>query len=250
MKSILWVCAALLASQAAACSVYMEATRPTPVDLTQYQEGMTRDAVLEKLGAPDSTAHESDGLSCDFYQLYTHGYGAGGKIPIAIAESAADFFTLGLAEVALTPTEGVTKNEKHPVTICYNAQKLVRIDDKGQPIVAEDKNPPITAASSPTSDVPPGTTPSAAAAIASDQPKTDSKPAALISATTTTANPTAAVIPTTGAVNPSTKPASPAVPNVIPAAAVVSPAAAPVNPEAPVVNPAVGDQWNSTDHPE
>ena len=93
MKSILWVCAALLASHVAACSVYMEATRPTPVDLTQYQEGMMRDSVLEKLGAPDSTALESDGLSCDFYKLYTHGYGAGGKIPIAIAESAADFFT-------------------------------------------------------------------------------------------------------------------------------------------------------------
>jgi len=252
MKSILWVCAALLASQAAACSVYMEATRPTPVDLTQYQEGMTRDAVLEKLGAPDSTALESDGMSCDFYKLYTHGYGAGGKIPIAIAESAADFFTLGLAEVALTPTEGVTKNEKHPVTVCYNGQKLVRIDDKGQPIIAEDKNPPITAASSPTSDVPPGTTPSAAAAIASDQPKTNSKPAEPTSsnpAATTTANPPAAVIPTTAAVNPSAEPASPAMPNVIPAAAVVSPAAAPVNP-GPVVNPAVGDQWKSTDHPE
>src|SRR5882762_7367529 len=97
MKSIFWVCAALLASHVAACSVYMEATRPTPVDLTQYQEGMMRDSVLEKLGAPDSTALESDGLSCDYYKLYTHGYGAGGKIPIAIAESAADFFTLGLA---------------------------------------------------------------------------------------------------------------------------------------------------------
>jgi hypothetical protein len=120
MKSILRVCAALLASHLAGCSVYMEATRPTPVDLNDYQEEMTRDAVLERLGAPDSTALESDGMSCDFYKLYTRGYGAGGKIPIAVAEGAADVVTLGLAEIVLTPTEGVTKNEKHPITICYN----------------------------------------------------------------------------------------------------------------------------------
>ena len=167
------------------------------------------------------------------------------------SRGAADFFTLGLAEVALTPTEGVTKNEKHPVTVCYNGQKLVRIDDKGQPILAEDKNPPITAASSPTSTCRHAAQ-RAAAAIASDQPKTDSKPAAPTSsnpAATTTANPPAAVIPVTASVNPSAEPASPAVPNVIPAAAVMSPAAAPVNP-GPVVNPAVGDQWKSTDHPE
>src|SRR5271166_796082 len=159
MKSISLVCAAsLLAGSIAACSVYMEATRPTPVDLNEYQEGMTRDAVLEKLGAPDSTATESDGTSCDFYKLYTRGYGAGGKIPIAVAEGAADFFTLGLAEVVLTPTEGVTKNEKHPVTFCYNGQKLVRITGEGQPNVAADQNPPITAASSATSGVRPSAT--------------------------------------------------------------------------------------------
>ena len=232
MKSILCVCAALLVGQAAACSVYMEATRPTPIDLNDYQEGMTRDAVLERLGAPDSTALESDGMSCDFYRLYTRGYGAGGKIPIAVAEGAADVFTLGLAEIVLTPTEGVTKNEKHPITICYNAQKLARITGEGQPIVSADKNPPITAASSATSDVPAGTTPSAATAIASDQPKINSKPAAPIEA------------------NPGLTTTTPGAATVIPAAAVVNSAPAPVSPAPAAVNPAVGDQWKSTDHPE
>src|SRR5712692_8654359 len=229
MKSILRVCAALLASQLAACSVYMEATRPTPVDLNDYQLGMTRDAVLEKLGAPDSTALESDGMSCDFYRLYTRGYGAGGKIPIAVAEGAADVFTLGLAEIVLTPTEGVTKNEKHPITICYNGQKLARITGEGQPVVSADKNPPITAASSATSDVPPGTTPSRAAAIASDQPKTNSEPAAAaaaIPATTTAVNPAAPVIPTVAVVNPGAAPASPAAAAANPVAPTMIPAAA------------------------
>ena len=109
------------------CSVYLEATRPTPVALDEYQVGQSRDSVLESLGAPESTATESDGASCDFYRLYTKGYGAGGKIPLAVAEGAADVFTLGLAEVILTPTEGVTKNEKHPVAICYKENKIARI---------------------------------------------------------------------------------------------------------------------------
>jgi|SRR5580698_2088194 hypothetical protein len=109
------------------CSIYMESTRPTPTDLTQFQVGEERDAVLETLGSPQSNVTESDGSSCDLYQLYTKGYGAGGKIPIAVAEGAADFFTLGLAEVVLTPTEGVTKNDKHPVTFCYKDQKVVRV---------------------------------------------------------------------------------------------------------------------------
>jgi len=166
MKSLFSVCAALLlASHMAACSVYMESTRPTPVDLNDFQEGISRDAVLEKLGAPDNTAAESDGTSCDFYKLYTRGYGAGGKIPIAVVEGAADFFTLGLAEVVLTPTEGVTKNEKHPVTFCYSSQKLVRVIGEGKPNVAADQNLPLTAASSATSGVQPSPTPSATPAL-------------------------------------------------------------------------------------
>jgi len=111
----------------------MEATRPTPVDLDEYQIGQSRDSILERLGAPESSVKESDGASCDFYKLYTKGYGAGGKIPIAVAEGAADFFTLGLAEVLLTPAEGVTKNDKHPVAICYKDSKMVRLNTEGQP---------------------------------------------------------------------------------------------------------------------
>ncbi len=115
------------------CSVYMEATRPTPVDLTEYQPGQTRDSVLERLGPPDGSAKESDGADCDFYKLYTKGYGAGGKIPIAFLESAADFFSIGLAEAVLTPTEGATKNEKHPVTVCYKDSKIARVSTDTAP---------------------------------------------------------------------------------------------------------------------
>ena len=156
MKSILSVCAALLlASCLAACSVYMEATRPTPVDLNDYQPGILRDAVVEKLGAPDSTAFGSDGTNCDFYKLYTRGYGSAVKFPIVLAETAADVFTLGLAELLTSPTEYMTKNEKHPVQFCYNAQKLVRIVDENTPNASANPNPPSIAASSPTSSATP-----------------------------------------------------------------------------------------------
>ena len=161
MKSILSVCAALLlASCLAACSVYMEATRPTPVDLNDYQPGILRDAVVEKLGAPDSTAFGSDGTNCDFYKLYTRGYGSAVKFPIVLAETAADVFTLGLAELLTSPTEYMTKNEKHPVQFCYNPQKLVRIVDENTPNASANPNPPITAAPSPASGAQPSATPS------------------------------------------------------------------------------------------
>ena len=55
------------------------------------------------------------------------------KSPLAVAESAADVFTLGLAEAVLTPTEGVTKNEQHPVTFCYKNNSLVRVVHAGSP---------------------------------------------------------------------------------------------------------------------
>jgi hypothetical protein len=126
------------------CSVVMEATRPTPVDLVQFQPGDARDSVTERLGAPHSTAIESDGSSCDCYELYTHGYGTAGKVGIAVVEGAADFFTLGLAEIVSTPTEGVTRNQTYPVTFCYRDGKLARISESGRVIASG--LPPVTAA--------------------------------------------------------------------------------------------------------
>jgi hypothetical protein len=127
------------------CSVYMESTRPTPVDLSQFQPGDARDLVVERLGTGRSTTKESDGASCDLYELYTHGYGAAGKVGIAVLAGAADAVTLGLAEVITTPAEGVTRNETHPVTFCYQDGKLARLSESGQVIAASATSP--TAAS-------------------------------------------------------------------------------------------------------
>jgi hypothetical protein len=143
-------CAVLVPAAAclAGCSVYMEATRPTPVDLTQFQTGESRDSVIEQLGSPTATATEADGASCDSYHLYTRGYGAGGKVPIAVLEGAADVFTLGLAEAITTPVEGATKNQVHPVTFCYTGGKLVRLVDRGQVIASTTAPEPAQSSSS------------------------------------------------------------------------------------------------------
>jgi hypothetical protein len=41
----------------------MEATRPTPVDLTKYQVGQSRDSVISRVGAPQGTTQYADGAS-------------------------------------------------------------------------------------------------------------------------------------------------------------------------------------------
>src|SRR5713226_6752781 len=120
------------------CSVYMEATRPTPVNLAQFRADQSRDEVVERLGPPSGAVTESDNTSCDIYHLYTHGYGAGGKVPIALLEGAADVFTLGLAEAVTTPVEGATQNQRHPVTFCYKDARLARVSESGQQIVPGD----------------------------------------------------------------------------------------------------------------
>ncbi len=131
----------------AGCSVYMESNRPTPVNLAEYESGQGRESVIGRLGAPAGSTQYPGGDSCDLYRLYTKGYGTGGKVATALVESAADVFTLGLAEVVLTPTEAATKNELHPVKFCYHDQKLTMVSDNPDaPIPASSAVDPRAAA--------------------------------------------------------------------------------------------------------
>lgn len=120
------------------CSVYMESTRPTPIDLEKFPPGDSRTSVTEELGSPVTTSKGAGGTSCDLYLLNITGYGNAGKVPIAIAEGAADFFTIGLAEIVLSPTEAVTRNEKKPVWFCYQNDALLSVTPKS----AEAGTPP------------------------------------------------------------------------------------------------------------
>ena len=110
---------ALVVIVGSGCSVVMESTRPTPIDMSQFAVGESHLQIVEVLGAPTGTVKDGD-QSCDVYKLYTHGPGGVGKVTIAAAEAVADVFTLGLAEVISSPIEGVTRNAKHTVTMCYD----------------------------------------------------------------------------------------------------------------------------------
>jgi hypothetical protein len=112
------------------CSVVMEATRPAPVRLAQFNNGESRDEVIAKLGAPVTTTTDADGASCDLYSLVLSGYGAAGKASIAFGEVVADVFTLGIAEAVATPTEAITRNKKTPVWFCYRNNALARVTPK------------------------------------------------------------------------------------------------------------------------
>ncbi len=112
------------------CSVWMEANRPTPINVGQFVVGENRIAVIEELGNPLSTVTESDGAKCDIYRLYTKGLKPGEKTAIAVGEGAADVVTLGLSEILFTPAESATENKKHPVVFCYKQSKLIRVTAK------------------------------------------------------------------------------------------------------------------------
>ena len=153
----------------------MEATRPTPTDLNEYTPGDSRTSVMEKFGSPVTTSN-ADGTSCDLYLLYVKGYGAAGKVPIAVLESAADFFTIGLAEVVLSPTEAVTRNEKRPVWFCYRDDKLVSVtvknaeaEQSATATATESSQPPGSPTASPTPTMAPAanSTPSGIATVSS-----------------------------------------------------------------------------------
>ena len=119
----------LIATALSACSTVMEANRPKPTDLNRFVVGEDRVNVISELGAPTATVPNGTS-SCDIYKLVTHGPGGVGKGAIVAGEAVADVFTLGLAEVVLTPTEAASKSGLHTVLFCYGSdQKVLSIKE-------------------------------------------------------------------------------------------------------------------------
>ena len=158
------------------CSVVMEATRPTPVDLEKFHPGDSRSSVTQELGSPVTTSKGAGGTSCDLYLLYTKGYGVAGKAPIAVGELAADFFTIGLAEIVLSPTEAVTRNEKRTVWFCYQNDALLSVTVKSAGAETSTPTAPTPSPASTTSS--PGSTPTALATPVRSNPATATPTAA------------------------------------------------------------------------
>src|ERR1700691_779553 len=143
-------------------SVVMEATRPAPVGLAQFDPGESRDGVVAQLGEPISTTTDADGASCDLYSLPLSGYGNWAKAGIAFGEFLADVGTIGIAEVVSTPTEAATRNKKTPVWFCYRNGLLARVTPKrleGEDLASSER----AASTAPASAASPATSPQAAA---------------------------------------------------------------------------------------
>lgn len=94
------------------CSVYLAASQPEKVDVKAIEGGgMSRDAVIARLGAPTSSIENDDGTRTDIYQFY-EGSETGWKVGRAAFHATADVFTLGLWEIVGTPTEMAVKGDK------------------------------------------------------------------------------------------------------------------------------------------
>jgi hypothetical protein len=105
------------------CSVYMEATRPAPVDLSKFQLGEERYSVIEQLGAPETT-EASGANSCDLYRLYTTGHGTFRKVATIVGEGATDV-VFPPAEILWSGGQAATRDKKTPVWFCYKNKKLL-----------------------------------------------------------------------------------------------------------------------------
>lgn len=128
------------------CSTVMEAERPSATNLDRFVVGQRRVDIIAEVGPPLSTIDDT-GAACDVYKMHTKGTNAAGKVGIIFGEAAADVFTLGLAEVALTPVEAASKAGLHTVMFCYDAnQKLASMRDAGN---TRNIGPPLPSVSAP-----------------------------------------------------------------------------------------------------
>jgi hypothetical protein len=113
MKSLAMVLAIGIASLfSSGCGVYMAFTQPPRVDTEALEAGgMSRDVVIERLGAPKSSVKNTDGTREDTFEYY-EGSSSGWKIGRGIFHLIADIFTIALWEIIATPTEYGVRGDK------------------------------------------------------------------------------------------------------------------------------------------
>ena len=105
------------------CSVVMAAKQPQKKDLTVMSVGTPRSLVLAELGAPVST-ETKDGKRTDIFS-FTQGYSSGAKAGRVVGHLAADVLTLGLWEVAGTPTEASFNGNREAYEVRYDPSDRV-----------------------------------------------------------------------------------------------------------------------------
>ena len=90
----------------------MAFTQPPRIDTGALEGGgLSRDVVIERLGAPKSSLKNADGTREEVFEFY-EGSSSGWGIGRGIFHLLADLFTVALWEVVATPTEYVLKGDK------------------------------------------------------------------------------------------------------------------------------------------
>ncbi len=113
----------LLAVSASGCSVAMAARQPSRKDTELLSPGVPRNLVLAELGSPVAS-DTKDGKRVDVFS-FVQGYRKGVRVGRTVAHATADLFTLGLWEVAGTPTEAVLDGTRVAYEVTYDSNDRV-----------------------------------------------------------------------------------------------------------------------------
>ena len=100
------------------CAVSMAIDQPGKKNLEVLEVGTPRRDVLAEFGAPSSTRWVNR-RRVDVFR-FVQGYGKGARVGRALAHGTADFFTVGVWEVAAMPAEGYFSGEKLAYEVLYD----------------------------------------------------------------------------------------------------------------------------------
>jgi len=108
----------------AACSPVLAAKQPSRRDVDVLVPGIPRNVVLAELGQPVTTEIRSDGRRVEVFS-FVQGYRKGVKVGRAIGHATADVMTLGLWEVAGTPTEATLNGHRIAYEVTYDSDDRI-----------------------------------------------------------------------------------------------------------------------------
>jgi hypothetical protein len=112
-----------LALTLSACSVVMAAHQPSRKDVKLFTHGVPRNLIVAEVGAPVTTETRA-GKRVEVF-AFTQGYSKAARVGRTIGHGAADALTLGLWEIAGTPTEAAFNGKRVVYEVTYDPSDRV-----------------------------------------------------------------------------------------------------------------------------
>jgi len=112
-----------LAMALSACSVVMAAHQPSRKDVKLFAHGVPRNLIVAEVGAPITTETRA-GKRVEVF-AFTQGYSKAARVGRTIGHGAADVLTLGLWEIAGTPTEAAFNGKRVVYEVTYDPSDRV-----------------------------------------------------------------------------------------------------------------------------